>query len=128
MLFATEAFNSIGLLGVLIQLSTLAVLTGWLRLHYLVGTALAVEAAVLYNFFWHEHWTWSDRTCPDQYAVWKRLARFHLANGALSIAGNLILMRLLVGVFSMNYVVANLTTIAVCSYLNFLTSDRFVFR
>ena len=122
------AFNLVGALGVLIQLSTLAALTGWLGLHYLVGTGLAVEAAVLHNFIWHEHWTWSDRLGQDKEGMWKRLVRFHLANGALSIGGNLILMRLFVGSWSMNYAVANTVTIAVCSFLNFLASDRFVFR
>jgi putative flippase GtrA len=122
------AFNLVGALGILIQLSTLAVLTGWLGLHYLVGTGLAVEAAVLHNFIWHEYWTWSDRAGHDKEGVWKRLVRFHLANGALSIGGNLILMRLFVGSWSMNYAVANIVTITICSFLNFLASDRFVFR
>jgi putative flippase GtrA len=122
------AFNLVGALGILIQLSTLAVLTGWLGLHYLVGTALAVEAAVLHNFIWHERWTWSDRAGQDKDGLWKRLVRFHMANGALSIGGNLILMRLFVGSWSMNYAVANVVTITICSFLNFLASDRFVFR
>ena len=122
------AFNLVGLLGVLIQLSTLAVLTGWLGLHYLLGTGLAVEAAVLHNFIWHERWTWSDRVGDDKAGMGKRLVRFHLANGALSVGGNLILMRIFVGSFSMNYAVANLVTICICSILNFLAGDRFVFQ
>ncbi len=122
------AFNFVGGLGVLVQLATLAALTGWLGLHYLVGTALAVEAAVLHNFIWHERWTWSDRLGHDKEGMWKRLVRFHLANGALSIGGNLILMRLFVGSWSMNYAVANIVTISICSILNFLAGDRFVFR
>ena len=121
-------FNLVGGLGVLIQLSTLTALIGWLGLHYLVGTGLAVEAAVLHNFIWHENWTWSDRLGHDKEGRWKRLARFHLANGALSVGGNLILMRLFVGSWSMNYTVANIVTICICSILNFLAGDRFVFR
>ena len=121
-------FNLVGVLGVLVQLFTLTALTGLLGLHYLVGTGLAVEAAVLHNFIWHEHWTWSDRLGHDKEGMCKRLARFHLANGALSVGGNLILMRLFVGSWSMNYAVANLVTISICSFLNFLAGDRFVFR
>jgi len=122
------AFNLVGALGILVQMSALAALTGGLGLHYLVGTGLAVEAAVLHNFFWHEHWTWSDRLSHAREGTWKRLARFHLSNGALSIGGNLILMRLFVGSWSMNYALANLVTITICSFLNFLASDRFVFQ
>ena len=37
-------------------------------------------------------------------------------------------MRLLVGELKLNYVVANLIAIVVCSLVNFLLGDRFVFR
>jgi putative flippase GtrA len=122
------AFNLVGALGVLIQLSTLAVLTGWLGLHYLLATGLAVEAALLHNFVWHENWTWSDRSRGDNKGVWKRLVRFHFANGALSIAGNIILMRFFAGTLAVSYTVANALSITVCSILNFFASDRLVFQ
>ncbi len=42
-----------------------AALTLLLGPHYLVATALAVEMAVLHNFFWHRRWTWADRRDPE---------------------------------------------------------------
>jgi putative flippase GtrA len=57
-----------------------------------------------------------------------RLLRFHLSNGLVSILGNLVLMRLLVGQFRLHYMVANVLSIAACSLANFLLSDLFVFR
>ena len=56
-----------------------------------------------------------------------RLVKFNASNGAVSIVGNLVLMRLLVGELEFNYVVSNLVAIVVCSLANFLLSDRFVF-
>jgi putative flippase GtrA len=53
--------------------------------------------------------------------------KFNLSNGAVSIAGNLLLMRALVGEFGFNYVVANVVAIVICSLVNFLLGDRFVF-
>jgi len=44
-------FNAVGALGVGVQLGTLAALTNGVGLDYLAATALAVEAAVLHNFF-----------------------------------------------------------------------------
>lgn len=122
------AFTFVGLLGVLVQLSALALLTGALGVHYLLGTGLAVEAAVLHNFVWHERWTWSDLSGHDRKGLWKRLLRFHLANGAPSIGGNLALMSLLVGAWSVNYAPASVLSITVCSLLNFFASDRLVFQ
>ena len=88
---------------------------------------VAVEAAVLHNFFWHQRFTWADRASLGLRDTLGRLLRFNLTNGGLSIRGNLILMRLLVGRLHLNYVVANLLTIAACSLVNFLVSHRFVF-
>ncbi len=122
------AFSLVGVLGVVVQLSALAVLSGGLGLNYLLATGLAVEAAVLHNFFWHEAWTWSDRSRQDRRGMWKRLARFHMTNGALSITGNIILMRFFVGSLAWNGTLANGLSIALCSTLNFFASDRLVFQ
>ena len=56
-----------------------------------------------------------------------RLWRFHLANGAVSIVGNLVWMKIMVGVAGMNYLAANALAILACSLANFLLSDRWVF-
>ena len=54
-------FNSVGAIGIVVQLAAPAILKGWLQVEYLLATALAVEAAVLHNFIWHERWTWAER-------------------------------------------------------------------
>ena len=123
-------FNAVGAMGIVVQLGTLVVLAGPLGLHYLLATGLAVETAVLHNFFWHERWTWMERTrrAPQLRLFLGRLLRFHLSNGLVSILGNLVLMRLLVGQFRLHYMVANVLSIAACSLANFFLSEVFVFR
>jgi putative flippase GtrA len=106
----------------------LAVLVRWTPLHYLVATAAAVEAAVLHNFLWHQRWTWRDRPAGTGSAIAVRLARFHLTNGAISLAGNLALMRLLTGSLGIAPVPANAVAVIVCSLLNFVASDVLVFN
>jgi putative flippase GtrA len=120
-------FYAVGALGIVVQLAALALLKSGLRTDYLLATALAVEAAVLHNFVWHEHWTWADRTRRASTGRAGRLVRFHLSNGAISILGNLILMQLLVGRLGVPYLLASLLSITVCSLLNFLAADRLVF-
>ena len=122
------AFNFVGAMGILVQMGILWGLTSALHLRYLIATALAVEAAVLHNFFWHERWTWADRVARYDTGVFSRLLYFHLSNGALSIAGNLVLMSLLVEKSGLRIMYANALSIAVCSFLNFILGDRLVFR
>ena len=120
-------FNLVGGLGILVQLAALAAFTAGLGWNYLLATGLAVEVAVLHNFLWHEAVTWRDRARLDKAGRWKRLLRFQFANGAISVGGNVGLMQLLAGTWGMNYTLANLVSITVCSILNFVAGDRFVF-
>ncbi len=115
-------FALVGALGIVVQLLTLEALTA-IGLQYLWATGLAVEAAVLHNFLWHQRFTWSDRRAQTG----AQLVRFHLSNGAISILGSLLLMRFLVGQVGMGVLVANLFAIGACSVGNFLASDRWVF-
>lgn len=121
-------FNFVGGIGIGVQLAALAVFRSLVHLDYLLATALAVETAVLHNFLWHERFTWADRGASGLTPSLIRLAKFNASNGAVSILGNLLLMRLLAGGLRLNYIAANLIAISVCSLLNFLLSDRFVFE
>jgi putative flippase GtrA len=235
-------FNLVGAVGILVQFGVLFLLKSVLHFNYLAATALAVEAAVVHNFFWHERFTWSDRSrsewgrpswgerasgakarnlphrlfaalkrcttlkrssqeCATQEATaqncatqkcatrerpiqncavearerpkskaagksarstqpsaqqtnahrliqnyarkkcatqelrgsnlrspgFGRLLRFNLTTGLVSIGGNLGMMRMMVGRAHMNYLAANGIAIAVCSLVNFVVSDGWVF-
>ena len=118
-------FNSVGVAGFALQVGVLTVLL-YFGLHYLIATALAVEAAVLHNFFWHERWTWRDRPA-DARGRLNRLWRFHALNGLVSLAGNVLLMRLFVGTLGVAPIPANLLAVLGCAVVNYFASDRLVF-
>ncbi len=118
-------FYAVGGIGIGVQFLVLAALTSELHLDYLVATALAVEAAVVHNFVWHEHFTWADRAAREGFS---RFVKFNLTTGAFSIAGNLVLMKVLVGMLGLPYLAGNGIAIVTCSLVNFLVSDRIVFR
>ena len=152
-------FNLVGAVGILVQFGVLFLLKSLLHVNYLAATGLAVEAAVVHNFFWHERFTWADRTnsrpslrrypsvaeaqnlpstlfaalkrCANQRlgrASFGRFLRFNLTTGLVSIAGNLGMMKAMVGFGHVNYLLANAVAIAVCSLVNFLLSDRWGFE
>jgi putative flippase GtrA len=121
-------FNVVGGIGIVVQLAALWVLTHTLRSNYLIATALAVETAVLHNFLWHQRFTWADRNQDRWHDAVVRLLHFNLSNGLVSIAGNLLLMRALVGGLHLRLLLANLLSIAACSAANFALSEMYVFR
>ena len=62
-------FNIVGGMGILVQFAALFLLKSVLHFNYLGATAIAVEAAVVHNFVWHEQFTWVDRVQPCWSAV-----------------------------------------------------------
>jgi putative flippase GtrA len=167
-------FNLVGGMGIVVQFAALLLLKSVLHFNYLLATAIAVEAAVIHNFVWHEQFTWVDRVSPHSFGKettrirrrpqasrknskivaplgavtgptsspdcsaaaatseryrqsFRRLLRFNLTNGAVSILGNLALMKVMVGEGHMNYLLANAIAITLCSLANFLVSDAWVF-
>jgi putative flippase GtrA len=149
-------FNLVGGMGIVVQFVALFMLKSGLHFNYLFATVIAVEAAVVHNFVWHEQFTWADRIkssrvqatsgaeaqnlfgrlvaalkrCATQKtlrASLRRFVRFNLRNGAVSILGNLALMKVMVGLGHMNYLLANAIAIALCSLGNFLVSEQWVF-
>jgi putative flippase GtrA len=124
-------FNAVGALGIVVQLLALAVLGRVLKLPVAAATGLAVETAIVHNFIWHRGWTWADRkgrgrSGPAAEAL-RVLLRFNLTTGLVSLLGNMLLMHWLVDVARFGLLRSNLLTIAMCSLMNFIVSDRFVF-
>ncbi len=120
-------FNGVGAIGVAVQLITLALLTRVADLPVALATLLAVEAAILHNFAWHQRWTWRNRPAADSRELLQRLLRFHALNGTVSLVGNLAITTALVRV-GLDPLPANAVAILTCSTVNFFASDRLVFR
>ena len=112
----------------LVQLGVVTILVrvaGW---HYLAATVMAVEAAVLHNFVWHQRWTWRDRPARSTRTTALRLVHFHLLNGMVSLVGNIGVTALCSGIGGLDPIGSNLIAIIVCSLVNFAASESLVFQ
>ena len=90
----------------------------WLKFNAVGALGMVVQLGALADF---------NRWMAGHYLVATAVARFHLSNGAVSIVGNLVLMRLLVEGAGMPVLTANGVAILVCSVVNFLLGDGWVF-
>lgn len=118
-------FNAVGAMGMCVQLAALAGLNRGMRRHYLAASAVALEVTLVHNFVWHMRFTWRDRCERGSWCG--QLVRFHLTNGAVSLLGNLALMRLLVEEARLPVVAANAIAIVGCSVVNYCLGDRWAF-
>ena len=81
----------------MVQFAALFLLKSLLGFNYLAATAIAVEAAVVHNFVWHEQFTWVDRVKskasdssadrPSWLPSFVRFLRFNFTTGAVSLLG-----------------------------------------
>lgn len=116
-------FAWVGVGGFVVQAASLYALSA-AGLSYPAATAIAVEAAILHNFLWHERWTWADRLEGGRLL---RFARFNGSTALISIGGNVALMAIFVERIHLPLLAANLLAVAALSVLNFLAADRLVF-
>jgi putative flippase GtrA len=117
------AFLSVGAAGFAVQTAVLAALTA-ARWPLTLAASLAVEAAVLTNYGWHERWTFRDRGRERRL---ERLARFHLATGLTSLVGTTALTVVFARTLKLNPLAANAGAVALLSVVNYLALDRWVY-
>jgi putative flippase GtrA len=117
-------FNTVGVAGFVVQLAMLRGLLG-AGLPLGAATALAVLAALSHNFVWHEAVTWRELPRHGRAARW---LGFHATNGAVSLGTNVVVTTGLVTATPLPPLAANAVAVAAASTLNYLVSDRIVFR
>jgi len=118
-------FSVVGMAGLAVQLGVLWICTRYWGIPPAMAIVLAVEAAILHNFVWHEVWTWRG---VDRSGRWVRLWRFHVATGGISIASNTILTIAFKDALGIPLMAANVVAVAVTALLNFALADLWVFR
>jgi len=111
--------------GMAAQLGVLTLLSRVWAGHYLLASGVAVEAAVLHNFAAHLRYTWRERRVEiTPVGAWWR---FQVSNGGVSLVGNMLLMRMLVGSAHVPVLAANTIAIVVCGLTNFWLGERWAF-
>jgi len=119
-------FNGVGALGIAVQLLIVYALVTWAGIPAAVATAAGVATAVVHNFFWHHHWTWSDRRGHAD-SILGTFFRFALANGLVSLIGNVAIVSILVVTTGLGSIPANVIAIALCGIINYWAGDTLVF-
>jgi putative flippase GtrA len=121
-------FAIAGATGFAVQIAVLGVLTSWAGVNYLAATAIAVEAAILVNFLWHERYTWKDRPAMTTRERWLRLGKFNAMTSLTSIAGSVMVTAVLVESFTLSPLDANVVAVVVLAVVNFIGANTLVFR
>lgn len=118
-------FGLVGASGMVVNTALLALVSGGLGVHYLVGVVLATQGSTLWNFAFTDVWVFAERRDPA--ASWRRLRHFWLVNNSA-----LVLRAPLVGVltdgFGLHYLLSNLATLLVMFVIRYVASEVWIWR
>jgi len=124
-------FSVVGSAGLAVQLAVLWASTRWTGISTAVATAIAVEAALLHNFVWHEVWTWRGVSASHGSTGsgrWTRLWRFHAATGSISIVSNVVFTMAFKNSLAIPLLAANVMAVGVTAIFNFAVAEMWVFQ
>lgn len=109
-------FGLVGGSGVVVNTAALFALTEWARVGLSIASPIAVEFAIINNFYWNNVWTFRARGIDAG-----RLVKFNLVSlVGMAITTGVLLF--LVGNFGIHYLIANLFGIGVAMVWNFLVN------
>jgi putative flippase GtrA len=121
-------FNAIGTMGVGVQLLLLFLLTRLFHIHYMIATLLAVQCAIIHNFFWHQRWTWKENATQTKMDAVRRFVKFNTSSGTVSLVGNVGVTAALMQVVHLPLMICNILAIGACNIANFLFANNLVFH
>jgi putative flippase GtrA len=123
---AVSRFVLVAAGGFIVQMTVLSLLAGR-AVALPLAVAIAVEAAILHNFFWHERWTFAGRRFGRDGRL-QRWWQFNAAAAVTSVTGNILITGGLLAWMPMPPTAANAIAVVTIGALNFLLADRWAFR
>jgi dolichol-phosphate mannosyltransferase len=118
-------FGLIGLSGLLVNESLLALLTERAGLYYLAAAVISTQLSIVWNFTLTERWVYSSRSCRLGWRA--RLGAFCLVCTTAQVL-TIPLLYLLVDVGGLPYLIGNLFAIAASTLLRFTVAERVIWR
>ena len=114
-------FGAVGATGVIINTTILYMLSRWVGFPLLLSSAIAVELAIVSNFFWNNRWTFACRS--------RSFARFVKFNVA-SLVGLTVNVTAVWGLTraGLYFLIANLVGIGIGVAVNYAGSVVWVWR
>lgn len=118
-------FCIVGGSGVVVNTGILAALTAFAQMDYRIASIIAIEAAIIWNFFLNDKWTFKKSTNKSN--IFTKLLKF---NG-VSLVGAAINWVVLIAItegLGIYFIISNLVGILVATAWNYLANKKYTWR
>ncbi|MFB2983775.1 GtrA family protein [Microseira sp. BLCC-F43] len=92
-----------------------------------IANVIAIEVSLLFSFFVYRTWVWSKSQWKFKEVLWREIPLYQLSCGSVVAMRSLILFPLL-NWLGVNYLINTLVGIVIGSAMNYVMSDRLVFK
>lgn len=92
-----------------------------------IANVIAIEISLLFSFFVYRIWVWSKSTWKFQEVLRREIPLYHLSCGSVVAMRSLVIFPLL-DWLGVNYSINSLVGIVIGSAMNYVMSDRLVFK
>jgi putative flippase GtrA len=121
-------FLLVGWIGMIVNSSCLYLFKGILGFPLIPASLMAIEIAIIHNFFWHRHWTWRDRNGDKSQSFSKQLLTYNLMMGSVDLVVNVSILWVLTTVFGVHYLISNIVGMMCGPLIKFWLNEKVVFR
>lgn len=92
-----------------------------------LANIIAIEISLLFSFFVYRTWVWVSHNSSWQEILWRQIPRYHISCGLVVATRSLLIFPIL-EVLKVNYQVNTLIGIVVGSVINYIISEKWVFK
>ncbi len=129
LLFRGTKFMIVAWIGMLVNTGCLYFFKGVLGVRLIPASVMAIEIAIIHNFFWLRFWAWGDRGASDGRPPFvKQLLIYNVATGAVDLAANVTILWVLSTLFGVQYLVANIMGMILGPFIKFWLNERIIFK
>ncbi|RLC37140.1 hypothetical protein DRH29_02975 [candidate division Kazan bacterium] len=128
LIFRGTKFNLVGWAGMLVNSGCLYLLKGVLGVPLIPASLIAIEIAIVHNFFWHRYWTWKDRNGNGEKPFLIQLLTYNLMTGAVDLVANVTVLWMLTTMFGVYYLISNIFGMIMGPFIKFWLNEKVIFK
>ncbi len=92
-----------------------------------LANAISIELSLLFSFFVYRIWVWPGGTWTVREVLWRQLPLYHIAAGA-AVISRIFIVYPIFNWLGVNYKINTLVGVLLSAVLNYVISDRLVFK
>jgi dolichol-phosphate mannosyltransferase len=92
-----------------------------------LANAISIELSLLFSFFVYRIWVWPGGTWTVREVLWRQLPLYHIAAGA-AVMSRIFIVYPIFNWLGVNYKINTLVGVLLSAVLNYVISDRLVFK